>query len=111
MPRKDIRYALLAAFLAATPALAQDQERGDAVRGLAYAEANCAACHEVRRGHFESPEPGVPAFQDIADAEGMSAIALYAFFRTAHRSMPNLIVPPEDVADLTAYLLGIRRHD
>jgi mono/diheme cytochrome c family protein len=112
MAMKGIRFVLAAAaaLLAAGPALAQDQERGDAGKGLAYAEANCAKCHEVRRGHFDSPEPDVPSFEDIAKDEGMSEIALYAFFRTSHRNMPNFVVPPEDIADLTAYLLSIRKH-
>ena len=111
MRRSNLRCALAAAaLLAAGSALAQDQERGDRVRGLAYAEANCAECHEVRAGHFDSPLSDAPAFQDIANATGMSAIALYPFFRTAHRDMPNLVVPPDDITDLTAYLLSIRRH-
>ncbi len=110
MPTKDIGCVLaIAALLAAGPAFARDQQRGDPARGLAFAEANCAECHAVDRGHFDSPEPDVPAFQDIANAEGMSAIALYPFFRTAHRSMPNFVIPPDDIADLTAYLLSIRR--
>ncbi len=98
----------LAVLLAAVPALAQ--QRGDRERGLAYAEANCAECHDVRRGDFDSPTPDAPPFQDIANAEGMTEIALYAFFRTSHASMPNLVVPPDDIADLTAYLLSIRRR-
>ncbi len=102
--------AVLAAttFLAFTPALAE--ERGEAERGLAYAEANCAECHEVRAGHFDSPVLEAPPFQDIAKADGMSEIALYAFFRTSHANMPNLVVPPDDIADLTAYLLSMRRR-
>ncbi len=109
MPKHGIRCVLAAAaLLAAGPALAQDRESGDAERGLAYAETNCAQCHEVRPGHFDSPEPEAPVFQDIANAEGMSAIALYAFFRTSHASMPNFVVPPDDIADLTAYLMSIR---
>jgi len=111
MRRTDIRCALAAAtFLVAGPALAQDQERGDPGRGLAYAEANCTECHAVDRGRFDSPEPEAPAFQDIANAEGMTRIALYAFFRTSHASMPNFVVPPDDIADLTAYLMSIRRR-
>ncbi len=111
MARNRIHCVLAAAaFLVAGPALAQDQERGDAERGRAYAEANCAECHQTERGYFDSPNPEAPTFQDIADAEGMSAIALYPFFRTPHKDMPNFIVPPADIADLTAYLMSIRRH-
>lgn len=104
------RHALgmLVALAIAAPALAQ--ERGDPDRGLTYATANCIECHDVRRGHFDSPEPEAPPFQDIANDEGMTEIALYAFFRTAHPSMPNLVVPPADIADLTAYLISMRRR-
>ena len=110
MPRRDIRCVLVAAFLTAGPAFAQDQERGDVERGLAYAEANCTECHAVQRGRFDSPEPDAPPFQEIANAEGMSAIALYPFFRTSHRDMPNFVIQPDDIADLTAYLMSIRRR-
>jgi mono/diheme cytochrome c family protein len=99
---------VLAALLIAAPALAQ--ERGDAARGLAYAKAVCAECHETSAGHFDSPTPEALPFQDIANAEGMTEIALFAFFRTSHASMPNLVIPPEHIADLTAYLLSIRNH-
>lgn len=103
-------YLAAAAVLVVGPALAQNAGWGDVRKGLAYAQTNCTECHEVRRGRFDSPEPDVPSFQDIANAEGMSAIALYPFFLTAHRNMPNIIVPRDDVADLTAYLLSIRKR-
>ena len=95
-----------AALLSGGAALAQ--ERGDPERGLAYAEANCAECHEVRAGHYDSPWPESPPFEDIANADGMTEIALFAFFRTSHPNMPNFVVPPDDIQDLTAYLLSMR---
>ncbi len=99
----------LAAVLIAPPAFAADQERGDPQHGRTYAEAVCAECHDVRGGHFDSPNPDAPPFQEIADTPDMTEMALYAFFRTPHASMPNLVVPSETIADLTAYLLGLRR--
>lgn len=108
MTRSRWILAALAALLAAGPALAED--RGNAERGLAYAKANCAECHDVRRNHFDSPWPESPAFQEIANADGMSRIALYAFLRTPHPTMPNLVIPADDIADLTAYLISIRKH-
>ncbi len=107
MRKRQIGYVLVLAALVAVGA-ARAQERGDPERGLAYAEANCSECHEVRRGRYDSPLLESPPFEDIANAVGMSEIALFAFFRTPHPNMPNFVVPPEDIADLTAYLLGMR---
>ncbi len=95
-----------AGVLLAAPAAAQPV--GDVERGLAYAEANCSECHETRAGHYDSPWPESPPFEDIANDAGMTELALFAFFRTPHPNMPNFIVPPEDIADLTAYLLSMR---
>ncbi len=105
--RSAFASALVGLVLLA-PVAALAQERGDTARGQAYAEANCAECHEVRAGHYDSPWPESPPFEDIANDPGMTELALFAFFRTPHPSMPNLIVPPDDIADLTAYLLSMR---
>ena len=100
-------FAIAAIVVAAAgPALAQ--EAGDPERGFAYAEANCAECHETRAGHYDSPLLEAPPFEDIANDEVMTELALYAFFRTPHPNMPNFVVPPADIADLTAYLLTLR---
>lgn len=105
MSKRAILFAMLLAALVC-PALAQ--QRGDPTLGLAYAEVNCAECHETRAGHYDSPIFEAPPFEDIANDVGMTELALYAFFRTPHPNMPNLIVPPADIADLTAYLLSLR---
>ena len=101
-------FAALVTSIVLASGAAVAQERGDPARGLAYAEDVCAECHEVRAGHYDSPWPESPPFEDIANDPGMTELALFAFFRTPHPNMPNLIVAPDDIADLTAYLLSIR---
>ncbi len=98
----------MAAAVVLLAGTAMAQENGDAARGAAFAAANCSECHEIRPGHYESPWFDVPSFEDIANAEGMSEIALFAFFRTSHMDMPNFVISPDDIRDLTAYLLTMR---
>ena len=95
-----------AAFVLAGGAIAQ--ERGDAVRGHAFAERNCSECHEIAAGHYDSPVMEAPPFEDIANAPNMSAIALFPFFQTSHVLMPNYKVASDDIRDLTAYILSLR---
>jgi hypothetical protein len=49
-----------------------------------------------------------PDFRAIANTSGMTATALHAFLRTAHPKMPNLILTPEQSADVIAYILSLR---
>ena len=83
---------------------------GNAALGLRYAEQTCAACHAVARGETSSPVPEAPAFDAIANTPGMTRVALNAWLHTPHPSMPNLIVAPERVDDLAAYLVTLKRE-
>jgi len=51
-----------------------------------------------------------PAFCDIANVPGMTAAALRVFLTSSHPKMPNLILTPEEIADVTAYILSLRDH-
>jgi cytochrome c len=51
-----------------------------------------------------------PNFQDIANTKGMTATALRVFLTTSHPKMPNLILTPEQIAEVTAYVLSLREH-
>ena len=48
------------------------------------------------------------AFRDVADTPGMTRTALRAFLLTSHPKMPNLILTPEQMDDVTAYILSLR---
>jgi hypothetical protein len=82
------------------------QDIGNPARGRAVAVDLCAGCHAVFPREA-SPNPDAPAFDRVADTPGMSALALGAFLRSSHRTMPNLIVPTEHASDLIAYILSL----
>lgn len=107
----DLRNFRLLRLLAALPLLAGHavaQESGSAERGYQYAADNCAECHAIEPGVFDSPLYDVPSFAEIANSDDMSPIALVPFFQSPHPTMPNLVVPADSIHDLTAYLLSLR---
>jgi mono/diheme cytochrome c family protein len=106
-----VRIQMLVFSLGAAISLAgvaTAQEPGDPARGLTYASANCADCHGILKTETESPRQGVATFKRIAETPGMTATALAVWLQTPHPTMPNLIVPPSDRADLIAYILSLR---
>jgi len=40
----------------------------------------------------------------------VTATALKVFLTNSHPKMPNLILTPEEIADVTAYILSLRDH-
>lgn len=84
------------------------QEPGDAVRGAAFAELNCARCHGIGPGDKFSPVSGLASFRVIANTPGMTGTALAVFLRTPHKEMPNLMIEAGDRADVIAYILSLR---
>lgn len=112
-----IQGAAVAAILSALGACASGDGAGDkaagrdkphidynpAADGLAYAREACASCHGVEAGQ-RSPKAAAPSFDALANRPGMNRAALSALLRSPHRNMPNLIVEPDRVDDLAAYL-------
>lgn len=104
------RLFALATVIATTGAIgvARAQEHGDVRSGLVLARHACATCHAVERGNTRSPHGDAPAFATIAAVPGMSPLALTAALRTSHETMPNLVLAPDDLANVVAYILTLR---
>jgi mono/diheme cytochrome c family protein len=104
------RGVVLAAALAAAAFNAKAQD-GDIAAGHAFARQACKACHmvELKRRSPRRFEIG-PAFRDIVATPGMTATALKVFLTSSHPKMPNLILTPEEIADVSAYILSLRDH-
>ena len=87
---------------------ANAQEDGDIEKGLTYARATCVECHAILPSQKASPIAQAPTFGAVADTPGMTATALVVWFRTPHKSMPNLIIKGDDMANVIAYILSLR---
>jgi mono/diheme cytochrome c family protein len=81
---------------------------GDVVRGHAYALQLCASCHAIDPGETRSPVPGAPTFQAAANARGMTEMALNVWMQSSHPTMPNVVVKPETMNHLVAYILSLK---
>src|SRR5438034_123794 len=84
------------------------QEIGHPGRGLALAQRLCAQCHAVAKQQPQSPKEDAPPFPIIASVPGMTSIALSAALNTSHQSMPNIILTPDERADIIAYILRLK---
>jgi len=54
------------------------------------------------------PNERAPRFQVIAGVPGMTATALSAALNTSHRTMPNVILTPDEQAHIIAYILSLK---
>ena len=102
-----ILYTFIAIAVVLTPHAVAAVELGDPKRGLAYAGKTCAECHAVKAGDKNSPNPDAPSFEAVANTQGITRLALVVWLQTSHRTMPNLMVPPEDRDDVIAYIMSL----
>ncbi|MGO4526125.1 c-type cytochrome [Microvirga sp. 2MCAF35] len=86
------------------------QEQGDPAAGLRVARETCAACHAVEAGQTRSPHAQAPTFTQIARVPGMTTTALTVAMRTSHETMPNIMLEPKELQDVTAYITSLYQH-
>jgi mono/diheme cytochrome c family protein len=99
---------LVLAFFALGGAVAHAQEVGDAEAGHEFARSLCATCHAVDGDQAASPHPNAPSFRRIATEPGMTATALFVILQNPHREMPDLILKPEEMRNVIAYILTLK---
>jgi mono/diheme cytochrome c family protein len=104
-----IRLVAFGSFAASIHAADAQDASGNPEAGRAYAREVCSPCHAVAAEQASQRTVAVaPDFQTIANTSGMTATALRAFLQTPHPKMPNLILSPEQSADVIAFLLSLR---
>ena len=87
-------------------------------RGEHLARVVCSACHVVASDQEFPPlliHPA-PSFSDIANRPDTTQKSLRHFIMTTHwdettipMTMPNPLLPPEDVTAVTRYILSLRK--
>lgn|SRR5665647_1677508 len=80
----------------------------DTAKGHALAKQVCSVCHAIDKTQSRSPNEAAPRFEVIANVPGMTAIALTVALRTSHRTMPNLVLEPDELRDVAAYILSLK---
>jgi mono/diheme cytochrome c family protein len=101
---KVLAAAMLLAF--ASEAAAQE---GDVEAGAAYAKQVCAACHAVLPNEQISPLLQAPTFQSVANTRGMTELALTVWLQSSHPTMPNIVLKPDDLRNVVAYIRSLKR--
>lgn len=103
--RTAITAIIVGTFATAPAVQAQDIQHG---RRLALEV--CATCHAVLRGQTRSAIAEAPSFEAVAATPGMTAMALNVWLTAqSHPTMPNIILSPIDVQDVSAYILSLAK--
>ncbi|MBL6751733.1 MAG: c-type cytochrome [Nevskia sp.] len=101
-----------AAILAVVPQLAlagNEQAQGHAAAGHAVARTWCTGCHVVDAGQKVASAAGAPSFAAIAAMPSSTPQALHAFLAAPHPPMPDFQVSRQQVDDITAYILSLKK--
>jgi hypothetical protein len=68
-------------------------------------QLTCAKCHATA-DEDASPKHTAPRFKDVANTFGMTATALRVWLQSSHPTMPNIILEPNDLSNVVAYILS-----
>jgi len=94
---------------AAASGVATAEEPADPQAGFEYAQTYCATCHAI--SEEKSPLPQAPRFRNVADQPGITATALQVWMQTSHPTMPNIVVAPNDMRNVIAYILSLKGRE
>jgi mono/diheme cytochrome c family protein len=82
----QILLSIVASAVALLPLSAEGDETVDIRAGLAFARANCAACHAIEGTEDKSPNLKAPSFASVANTPGMTGRALAVWLQTSHHA-------------------------
>ena len=99
---------LLASAMVLVLGCAARAQEADIAAGQAYAQKVCAACHAVLVNENMSPLAEAPTFQSVADTPGMTEMALSVWLQSSHPTMPNIILKPDDLRNVVAYIVSLK---
>lgn len=105
--RVIIGAGMLVVTLGATAAA--EELLGDPIAGRKLAYDVCAACHVVEPGLEPRSDIGAPAFPELAEQPGITALSLRVFLQTPHERMPDLLLSPDETDNVIAHILSLDR--
>ena len=106
-----MRYALvLACFVAAGPAAILPASAQNLINGERIAKSWCAACHRISQNvPALGANDAAPSFSSIAQMGSTTEASLAAFLSTSHARMPDYSLTRDEIADVSAYILSLRK--
>ncbi|HYH21014.1 MAG TPA: c-type cytochrome [Azospirillum sp.] len=99
---------ILAAMLAAGPALAATDGPGRPGYGKTLAREMCGTCHIVATDQKNGGDPLAPDLVERVQDPGVTELALRAYLQTSHPVMPNIRLTVDQTDDIVAYLLSLK---
>jgi len=81
------------------------EESANPQAGALYAQQYCARCHAIG-DESASPKHTAPRFKDVANRAGTTVSSLKAWLGTTHPTMPNILLEPNDMSNVVAYILS-----
>jgi len=99
--------AATALALVALPAAAQ--ESGSRFVGHDLAVRWCSSCHVVEPRQQHQASDAAPSFVAIAAMKSTTAASLKVFLATPHGQMPDYALTRDDIANVSAYILSLRK--
>jgi mono/diheme cytochrome c family protein len=101
---------ILATMLIGIPShRALGQDAGDPAAGHALAQRWCDNCHVVGPEQQRGTSTGAPPFAAIANMKSTTAMGLRVFLQTPHGRMPDLHLTRDEIGDVSAYILSLKR--
>ena len=92
-----------------TTGFAHAQGIGDLAEGKRIAASTCSSCHQIDVQLRDSTNDPVPSFQAIAAMPSTTMLSINVFLRTSHNVMPNIRLTENQITDISAYILSLKR--
>ena len=80
----------------------------DVQAGHALAQRWCAVCHKVEAGDQQMTDVP-PTFESVAQMPSATETSLKVWLQTSHPNMPNLRLSQDEMNDVAAYILSLKR--
>jgi mono/diheme cytochrome c family protein len=104
-------FTLVLCCVTVSGAGAQGANQGNPRAGRAFALQECTLCHVVSPSQLSPPRiTRAPSFRDIARMSSTTGTSLQVFLTTPHPTMPNLVLNPNETANVIAYILSLRHQ-
>lgn len=94
-----------------TPSMRQAvaQDAGTPEAGHKLAQTWCVNCHVIDPTQRQGTSNGAPPFAAVARMKSTTFMGLKAFLQTPHDRMPDLHLSRDEIDDVAAYILSLKK--